>query len=137
MAVLLTPIAGLAQPPAHGTAPATSVGTLAFPFERFPHYDGARSRSRGVDPASPVAAMHAVAPGTPRWVRWGLAGAGAGALAFPLLGSLASDSRGRPARDAAVGAVAGFVVIGGSVALWDALCAPGGRSRRWGLCGHP
>lgn len=72
----------------------------------------------------------------PRWVRWGLAGAAAGAVAMPLLGSLASDTEARPARDAAAGALAGFVIVGGSVALWDAVCAGDTRSRRAGLCGR-
>lgn len=72
----------------------------------------------------------------PRWVRWGLVGAAAGAVTLPLLGSLASDSDARPARDAAVGALAGFVILGGSVALWDAVCAGDTRSRRAGLCGR-
>lgn len=72
----------------------------------------------------------------PRWVRWGLAGAAAGAVAMPLLASLASDTEARPARDAAGGALAGFVIVGGSIALWDAVCAGDTRSRRAGLCGR-
>lgn len=72
----------------------------------------------------------------PRWVRWGLVGAATGAVALPLLGSMASDSEAHPARDAFAGAAIGFVVIGGAVALWDALCAPGTSSRRAGLCGR-
>ena len=56
--------------------------------------------------------------GTPSWVKWGLIGAAAGALTFPLLSTLASDSEHNVAPDAAVGAVVGFVIVGGGVALW-------------------
>jgi hypothetical protein len=76
------------------------------------------------------------ARGMPRWVRWGLVGAAAGAVTLPLLGSLASDGKARPARDAAAGAVGGFILVGGSVALWDAVCGENTRSRRAGLCGR-
>jgi len=71
-----------------------------------------------------------------RWLRWGLVGAGAGALAFPLLSSMASDQSSSPARAAVAGAAVGFVVIGGGVALWDAVCGGETRSRRAGLCGR-
>ena len=85
------------------------------------------------------AARPSQAPGrrVPRWVGWGLVGAAAGALTFPLLGSMASDSESHPARDATVGALGGFVIVGGSIALWDAMCRGDTRSRRAGLCGRP
>jgi hypothetical protein len=84
-----------------------------------------------------AARVSIAAPGRamPTWLKWGLVGAAAGAVTLPLLGSLASDSRGEPARDAFVGAAAGFVIVGGSVALWQALCGPDSSSRRAGLCG--
>jgi len=72
----------------------------------------------------------------PGWLKWGLVGAGAGAVTFPLLGGLASDSNHQPARDAALGAAAGFVIIGGGVALWQGLCGPDSASRRAGMCGR-
>jgi len=80
----------------------------------------------------------AAAPGQPMpaWLKWGLVGAGAGAVTFPLLGGLASDSNHQPARDAALGAAAGFVIVGGAVALWQALCGPDSASRRAGMCGR-
>jgi len=80
----------------------------------------------------------AAAPGRPMpgWLKWGLVGAGAGAVTFPLLGGLASDSNHQPARDAALGAAAGFVIIGGGVALWQGLCGPDSASRRAGMCGR-
>ena len=78
------------------------------------------------------------APGRPMpaWLKRGLAGAGAGAVAFPLLGSLASDSSHEPAREALAGAGAGFVIVGGAVALWQGLCGPDSASRRAGMCGR-
>ena len=94
---------------------------------------GAR-RSAPVIPktASPAAGSW---DGTPRWVRWGLVGAVAGAVTFPLLGGL-SGSDGSAAGDALAGAAVGFVILGGAVALWDALCAGQTGSRRAGLCGR-
>ena len=79
----------------------------------------------------------AAAPGrpVPAWLKWGLVGAGAGAVTFPLLGGL-SDSNHQPARDAALGAAAGFVIVGGAVALWQGLCGPDSASRRAGMCGR-
>lgn len=73
--------------------------------------------------------------GLPRWVRWGLAGAAAGAVTFPLLNGLSPDPEKSPARAAVEGAAIGFVIVGGSVALWDAVCRGDTRSRRAGLCG--
>jgi len=73
---------------------------------------------------------------TRSWLTWGLIGAAAGAVTFPLLGSMASDSPSRPARDAVVGAATGFVIVGGGVALWQAICGPDSGSRRAGLCGR-
>ena len=73
--------------------------------------------------------------GLPRWVRWGLVGAAAGAITLPLLSGLASDSESNTGRDVVAGAIGGFIIVGGSVALWDAVCAGDTRSRRAGLCG--
>ena len=74
--------------------------------------------------------------GMPSWVKWGLVGAAAGAVTFPLLGSLASDSQSNAAGQAVAGAVSGFVIVGGGVALWQAVCGPDSSSRRAGLCGR-
>ena len=69
----------------------------------------------------------------PRWVKWGLIGAVAGAATFALLGQTADDPN--PAlQDAAVGAVIGFVTIGGAVAFYDWVCKPESASERAGLC---
>lgn len=71
----------------------------------------------------------------PRWVRWGLVGAGAGAVAFAALGRMTIDTAPNPVlQDAALGAASGFVLLGGSIALYDMLCAPRSRSRQAGLC---
>ena len=49
-----------------------------------------------------------------------------------MLGDPAESSSVLP--DAAFGAAAGFVILGGSVAVYDLVCAPGSTSRRAGLC---
>lgn len=72
----------------------------------------------------------------PRWVRWGLIGAAAGAVTLPVLSSLARDDEVHLGRAALAGALSGFVIVGGSIAIWDALCAGNTRSRRAGLCGR-
>jgi len=72
----------------------------------------------------------------PAWLKWGLIGAGVGAVTSPLLASMASDSRGEPAQAAVAGAAAGFVIVGGGVAVWQAVCGPDSSSRRAGLCGR-
>lgn len=92
----------------------------------------ARGRAPVMAGAAPLAAGSW--DSTPRWLRWGLVGAVAGAVAFPLLGGL-SGSDGNAAGDALAGAAVGFIILGGAVALWDALCAGQTSSRRAGLCG--
>jgi hypothetical protein len=49
---------------------------------------------------------------------------------------MASDSQHDTAREAIVGAATGFVIVGGGVALWQAICGPDSASRRAGLCGR-
>ncbi len=71
----------------------------------------------------------------PRWLKWGLVGSGVGAVTFALLGGMTIDSSPNPVlQDAALGAAAGFVIVGGSIALYDALCSRDSPSRRAGLC---
>jgi hypothetical protein len=49
-----------------------------------------------------------------RWLRWGLIGAGAGAVTLAVLGRMSIDSRPNPViQDAALGALTGFVIVGG------------------------
>lgn len=99
-------------------------------------------RAAPLDTTDAGIARHPDAPsaqsrrGMPTWLKWGLVGAAAGAVTFPLLGSMASDSRGNAAGDAVIGAAVGFVIVGGSVALWQTLCGPDSSSRRAGLCGR-
>ena len=71
--------------------------------------------------------------GRPRWVKWGLIGAVAGAATFALL-SQSADDPNPVLQDAAVGAVVGFVTIGGAVAFYDWVCKPDSSSERAGLC---
>ena len=74
----------------------------------------------------------------PRWVKWGLVGAAAGAVTFAVLSEAAStdQTRGGVVGDAATGAVLGFVIVGGSILAWDAVCGGEKRSRRPVLCGR-
>jgi peptidoglycan/LPS O-acetylase OafA/YrhL len=90
-------------------------------------------------PGGPVALVAAAdRRPLPRWVRWGLVGAGAGAVTFALLGRATIDTQPNPVlHDAALGAAAGFVIVGGSVALYDLVCAPDSAARRSGLCSGP
>jgi hypothetical protein len=85
-------------------------------------------------PAAPNL-THASREPMPRWLKWGLVGSGVGAVTFALLGRMTIDSSPNPVlQDAALGAAAGFILLGGSVALHDALCGSGSSSRRRGLC---
>lgn len=86
-------------------------------------------------PERDAAAWDARAAARPRWVTWGIVGAGLGAVTFALLGQLGSPDEPNPVlQDAAFGAAAGFVILGGSVAVYDWVCAPGSTSQRAGLC---
>jgi hypothetical protein len=71
----------------------------------------------------------------PRWVRWGLVGAVAGGVLFGVAGQSNVDRHRTLASDVLYGAATGFVLVGGSIALWDWLCHGDTRSRRSGLCG--
>jgi len=71
----------------------------------------------------------------PRWVKWGIGGAVAGGVLFSIAGQSNPDGGRSVSGDAALGAALGFVVAGGAIALYDAVCAPGSGSRRAGLCG--
>jgi hypothetical protein len=73
--------------------------------------------------------------GTPRWLKWGLVGAVAGAALFAAAGQSNTDKGHSAASDALYGAATGFVLLGGSIALWDWLCAGDTGSRRAGMCG--
>jgi hypothetical protein len=88
---------------------------------------------------STVVDLRIVSDGRPMapWLKWGLVGAGAGAVAFALLGQARVDGKPNPVlQDAAVGAVIGFAVVGGAVAFYSWVCSPDSRSRRAGLCGR-
>lgn len=72
----------------------------------------------------------------PSWVKWGLVGAAGGAITFGVLGETSIDDRKSFGQNAATGAVAGFVIVGGAVAFYNWVCAPDSGSRRAGLCGN-
>lgn len=70
----------------------------------------------------------------PRWVKWGLIGAAAGAVTFGLLGGMDIEGDRNATKDAAVGAVFGFAILGGAIAFYDWVCKPDSSSERAGLC---
>jgi len=67
----------------------------------------------------------ATSGGMPRWLRWGLLGAVGGAVLYTALKAGNSDS-GDVLAHAATGALVGFIVVGGSVAIYDAACGTRG-----------
>jgi hypothetical protein len=71
----------------------------------------------------------------PTWLKWGIVGAGAGAITFAVLGRVPSNPN-PVLQDAAVGAVVGFVAVGGGIAFYNWVCGAGSGSRRAGLCGR-
>lgn len=72
--------------------------------------------------------------GTPRWVKWGLVGAAAGAVTFALLSGTDTGGDRNAAADAALGAAFGFAILGGGIAFYDWVCKPDSSSQRAGLC---
>lgn len=72
--------------------------------------------------------------GMPRWVKWGLVGAAAGAATFALLSGTDTEGDRNAAADAAMGAVFGFAILGGAIAVYDWVCKPDSGSQRAGLC---
>lgn len=70
----------------------------------------------------------------PRWIKWGLIGAAAGAVTFGVLSRASTEEPNPLLPDVALGAVAGFVILGGAVALYDLVCKPDSMSERAGLC---
>jgi len=123
-------VVALAACMASSLAGAQRVAPVA-PVRGTPH-DTVSAASSTLSRASYAGAARAM----PAWLKWGLVGAGAGAVTFPLLGSMASDSRNDAAANAVAGAAFGFVIVGGSVALWQAVCGPDSSSRRAGMCGR-
>lgn len=84
-------------------------------------------------PDAATASLSLQESAAPRWVKWGLLGALGGAAVFALLSQSAPDPN-PVLQDAAVGAVLGFVILGGGVAFYDWVCKPDSASERAGLC---
>jgi hypothetical protein len=83
---------------------------------------------------APFATKAAALPGNsgmPRWLRWGLVGAIGGAALFVLADGLNSGHHS-VGSSLLAGAATGFVVVGGGVLVYDALCP--NRSRGSGAC---
>lgn len=70
----------------------------------------------------------------PRWVKWGLVGAVAGAVTFGLFSRMTIEQDNPLLPDVALGAAVGFVTIGGAIAFYDWVCKPDSSSDRAGLC---
>jgi hypothetical protein len=131
----------------HAARPALLLPTA--PAATLPPQSEALTRFPSLNPLSPTPAFDNIEierlhssralvahnGGMPRWVKWGLVGAAGGALLFTALGQSRIDQEPNPViQDAAFGAAVGFVLIGGSVALYDVLCDGDTWSRRSGLC---
>ncbi len=75
--------------------------------------------------------------GIPSWLTWGLVGGAGFALAVAAThgagGGTPDTSRGSAMLFAGA---TGFALVGGGVAFYQWVCAPGSRSRRSGLCGR-
>lgn len=70
----------------------------------------------------------------PRWLKWGLVGAAAGAITFGVFSRMTIEDDNPLLPDVALGAAVGFVTIGGAVAIYDMVCKPDSASERAGLC---
>ncbi len=92
-----------------------------------------RFRRAGIAPMAPASRSSLDLGSQPRWVKWGLVGAVAGAVTFAALGQSSLDPN-PVVQDAAVGAAIGFVILGGAIAFYDWVCKPGSSSERAGLC---
>lgn len=72
-------------------------------------------------------AVMATSSGMPRWLRWGLIGAVAGAVIWTAADA-GNNHTGSVLDHALAGAATGFIIVGGGVAIYDAVC----DSRRGG-----
>ena len=108
-------------------APASGVAAQSF--------DDARL---GVQPVAtaevPAPSQSVEYSAMPRWVKWGLIGAVAGAITFGLFSRMTIEDDNPLLPDVAVGAAVGFVTIGGAIAIYDVVCKPDSASDRAGLC---
>ena len=109
-------------------APTSGAAAQALAGVRF----GFHSEAPSASPAHSLSFQET--GGTPRWIKWGLVGAAAGALTFALLSGTDTDGDRNATKDAAVGAVFGFAILGGAIAFYDWVCKPGSGSQRAGLC---
>lgn len=118
----------VAAAPFQGPGTALHVPALASPGAE--HHPGAPSPRADHLSAFVVGEFDAISG---EWLKWGLVGAGVGAVTFAVLGRM-SVQPNPVLHDAALGAATGFVTIGGGVALYEWICAPGSWSRKNGLC---
>ncbi|MGK2935888.1 MAG: hypothetical protein ACSLFE_11700 [Gemmatimonadaceae bacterium] len=102
---------------------------------------GAQSRSSAQLGVHQLASAEVPAPSQsveyatmPRWLKWGLVGAVAGAITFGLFSRMTIEGDNPLLPDVALGAAVGFVTIGGGVAFYDWVCKPDSSSDRAGLC---
>lgn len=113
-----------AQSPAHQDANGPVQAEARFPSIEIIHTT-----------AGPLPLLEHEKSGMPAWLKWGLIG-GAGMAAFATLATSWSIESDPPSagESAAKGFVVGFVVVGGGVAVYQAICKPGGWSESRGLC---
>jgi hypothetical protein len=78
-------------------------------------------------PAPSSSVVVATSSGMPRWLRWGLIGALGGAIIWTAADA-GNSHTGSVVDHAVAGAVTGFILVGGGVAIYDAVC----DSRRGG-----
>jgi hypothetical protein len=78
-------------------------------------------------PAPTDNTVMATSSGMPRWLRWGLIGAVAGAVIWTAADA-GNNHTGSVLDHALAGAATGFIIVGGGVAIYDAVC----DSRRGG-----
>ena len=88
-----------------------------------------RHQAAPLPAAVPSAAVAASTSGTPRWLRWGLVGAIGGAVIYTAASS-GNDNAGNVVGRALTGAAVGFIIVGGSVAIYDSMCHAGGSGCR-------
>lgn len=85
------------------------------------------SASSSAVPIQSSATLVATSNDMPRWLRWGLIGAVAGAVIWTAADA-GNNHTGSVLDHALAGAATGFIIVGGGVALYDAVC----DSRRGG-----
>jgi hypothetical protein len=119
--------------PLQGQAAPVITEAIAPPFRATTYFEATPALNR-----APISIGHNVtadSSGMPAWLKWGLIGGAATAAAAALLSTASVDADPPSMGESAVyGFAVGFVAIGGGVAVYQAVCKPGGWSKEHGLC---